>query len=101
MVKIDQRLRDGKLIAVSLEKFGTHSHDYTSKAPMTLPSRWRIASTALLIAVSVSAADKPKDKKKNPDQIGNRNVAKGINFYSIEKEIALGKQLAEEVRRQS
>src|SRR5207245_1261439 len=31
----------------------------------------------------------------------NRDVGKGINFYSIEKEIALGKQLAEEVRRQS
>src|SRR5207247_1779502 len=36
-----------------------------------------------------------------PNEIGNRNVAKGPNFYSIEKEIALGKQLAEEVRRQS
>src|SRR5205807_7700482 len=35
------------------------------------------------------------------DQIGARDVGKGINFYSIEKEIALGKQLAEEVRRQS
>jgi len=42
-----------------------------------------------------------KDKKKDPSEIGNRDVGKGINFYSPEKEIALGKQLAEEVRRQS
>src|SRR3954453_18134893 len=35
-----------------------------------------------------------KDKKKDPDQIGNRDVGKGVNFYSIESEIRLGKQLA-------
>lgn len=42
------------------------------------------------------------DKKENdPDQIGNRNVGKGVNFYSLEKEIAIGKQLAQEVERQA
>jgi beta-barrel assembly-enhancing protease len=41
------------------------------------------------------------DKKDDPDEIGNRDVAGGVNFYSIEKEIALGKQLAQEVERQS
>ncbi len=42
-----------------------------------------------------------KDKKKDPEEIGNRDVGKGINFYSLEKEIALGKQLAQEVERQA
>jgi predicted Zn-dependent protease len=42
-----------------------------------------------------------KDKKQDPDEIGNRDVGKGINFYSLEKEIALGKQLAQEVERQA
>src|ERR1700739_3767012 len=42
-----------------------------------------------------------KDKKKDPDEIGNRDVGKGVNFYSLEKEIALGKQLAQEVERQA
>ena len=42
-----------------------------------------------------------RDKKKDPDEIGNRDVAKGANFYSLEKEIALGKQLAQEVERQA
>jgi beta-barrel assembly-enhancing protease len=40
-----------------------------------------------------------KDKKKDPEQIGNREVGKGVNFYSLEKEIALGKALAQEVER--
>ncbi len=51
-----------------------------------------------LIGVSLPAADK---KKSDPNQIGNRDVGKGINFYSLEKEIALGKQLAQEVERQA
>src|SRR5690349_17682200 len=45
--------------------------------------------------------EKKKNKKKDPDEIGNRDVAKGPNFYSLEKEIALGKQLAQEVERQA
>ncbi len=40
-----------------------------------------------------------KDKKKDPEEIGNRDVSKGVNFYSLEKEIALGKQVAQEVER--
>ena len=42
-----------------------------------------------------------RDKKKDPDEIGNRDVARGPNFYSLEKEIALGKQMAQEVERQA
>lgn len=40
-------------------------------------------------------------KKNDPNEIGNREVGKGLNFYSIEKEIALGKSLAQEVERQT
>jgi predicted Zn-dependent protease len=43
----------------------------------------------------------PKNSKEDVDAIGNRNPGKGINFYSIEKEIALGKGLAQEVERSS
>jgi len=68
---------------------------------MKLPSLRMLAAAILVFASSSAANDKKLDKKKDPDQIGNRDVGKGINFYSPEKEIALGKQLAEEVRRQS
>jgi len=53
------------------------------------------------------AADQPIAQKDNPDvkpgseadvnAIGNRSVGKGLDFYSLEHEIALGKQLAQEV----
>jgi len=42
-----------------------------------------------------------KDKKKDPDAIGDRDVGKGVNLYSLEKEISLGKQLAQEVEQQA
>jgi predicted Zn-dependent protease len=42
-----------------------------------------------------------KDKKKDPDEIGNRDVGKGLNLYSLEKEIALGKGLAQDIERQA
>src|SRR5262244_2142711 len=48
-------------------------------------------------------AAKTKNKKKNSDvdNIGNRNINKGsINFISLDKEIAMGRQLAAEIERQ-
>ncbi|HTW67114.1 MAG TPA: M48 family metallopeptidase [Bryobacteraceae bacterium] len=58
-----------------------------------------VAVLSTLISLSLPAfAENPKD---DPNEIGNRNVGKGLNFYSIEKEIALGKQLATQVERQS
>jgi predicted Zn-dependent protease len=68
---------------------------------MRLPAVSAVALAALLLSGEAVAQQGAKNKKKDPDQIGARDVGKGINFYSIEKEIALGKQLAEEVRRQS
>ena len=43
----------------------------------------------------------PKNSKNDVNKIGDRNVGKGVNFYSLEREIALGKQLAQEVERSS
>jgi beta-barrel assembly-enhancing protease len=43
----------------------------------------------------------PKNSKEDVEAIGNRSVGKGVNFYSIEKEIALGKALAQQVEQSS
>ena len=53
--------------------------------------------------------DAPLPQKDNPNvksgseadvnAIGNRGVGKGVNFYSLESEIALGKSYAQEVER--
>ena len=58
-------------------------------------------------APAQSTDPKPIQQKTNPSvkpgseadvsAIGNRNVGKGLDFYSLEREIALGKQLAQEV----
>jgi predicted Zn-dependent protease len=57
-----------------------------------------LVAFALIVAAGGLAADKPATgSKNNPDDIGNRDVGRGVNLYSLEKEIALGKQLAQEV----
>src|SRR5580700_10853234 len=60
-----------------------------------------VLSAFLLAATLLIPVSFAEDKKKDPDAIGDRDVGKGVNFYSLEKEIALGKQLAQEVERQA
>src|ERR1700734_4149547 len=61
------------------------------------------ASLSFSLAVALTAPGRiyAENPEKDPDQIGNRDVGKGVNFYSLEKEIAIGKQLAQEVERQA
>src|SRR5271155_5268386 len=56
-----------------------------------------VVSSALLAPNPVFASDPEKD----PEQIGNRNVSGKVNFYSLEKEIAIGKGMAQQVERQA
>jgi predicted Zn-dependent protease len=56
-----------------------------------------ILAVGALMALPLPADDKEKD----PDQIGNRKVDGGVNWYSMEKEIAMGKQYAMEIERQA
>ena len=53
---------------------------------------------------SGQAANDPNVKagtKADVNAIGNRNVGHGLNFYSLEHEIALGKQLSAEIEKQA
>jgi predicted Zn-dependent protease len=59
--------------------------------------RFFASGLAVLLLPGLVAAD----KKKDPSAIGDRKVAGGPNFYSLEKEIALGKQLSIEVQKQA
>lgn len=69
-----------------------------------------VALLAVLAIFSPSAAvardrgaktEKKIPDEKNPDKIGDRDVGKGLNFYSIEKEIAMGKRYAQDIERQA
>jgi predicted Zn-dependent protease len=55
----------------------------------------------MLVFAPADSLAKEKNKKHDPEEIGNRDVGKGINFYSLEKEIAMGKQYAQEIERQA
>src|SRR5580658_6291109 len=60
------------------------------------------ASFSLLVLFAIAVPNAfCDDPEKDPDQIGNRNVSGKVNFYSLQKEIAIGKQLAQQVERQS
>jgi beta-barrel assembly-enhancing protease len=58
---------------------------------------------------AIKAGDQPLPQEEHPNvkpgsiddvnAIGNRDVGKGLDFYSLEREIALGKQLAQQVDR--
>jgi len=67
----------------------------------------RTFSFALALTLACAAFAKedrkkrPKGAKKDVEAIGERQVGRGPNFYSIEKEIALGKRLAQDVERHS
>ncbi|MGB6198890.1 MAG: M48 family metalloprotease [Candidatus Acidiferrales bacterium] len=56
-------------------------------------------------ASTSASGDQEKDVKAGSEQdvnaIGNRKVGSGVNLYSIESEIALGKQAAQEVEKSS
>jgi predicted Zn-dependent protease len=58
------------------------------------------AILAIALANGVSAADQ-KNKKDDVSKIGDRDLGKCLNFYSLDKEMAWGKQLADEVARES
>jgi predicted Zn-dependent protease len=71
----------------------------------TMKKLKQLVSLALISALSLSPGTLTLagDKKKNSDveEIGNRDINKGNwNMMSIEKEIALGKGLAQEIERQ-
>ncbi len=69
------------------------------------PNRRLVALLVGALALSLTLASpspaKDKDKKKDVEEIGNRDVGKGVNWYSLEKEIAIGKALAQQVEAQS
>ena len=58
-------------------------------------------AAALLIVCVLAPANFAQKQKKGPDDLGVSNPAKGVNFYSIQREMALGKEMAEDVERES
>jgi predicted Zn-dependent protease len=57
------------------------------------------APLILALSLAVVPIMHGRDQKRDPDAIGDRNVDKGVNFYSVQKELALGKAMAEDLEK--
>jgi predicted Zn-dependent protease len=78
---------------------------YLAPAPQNqLPRKCNRQRLLVLVAILTMLGAGPadaKDKRNDPAEIGNRDVGKGLNFYSLEKEAALGQQMVRDVEFQS
>ncbi|MDP9337954.1 MAG: M48 family metallopeptidase [Acidobacteriota bacterium] len=72
-----------------------------ASTPATAPSSQPAQKPAADKPVQQKDTVAPKNSKEDVEAIGNRGVGKGVNLYSLEREIALGKGLAQEVERSS
>jgi len=73
----------------------TQTPSSTSSSPATPAAQ----SSTPQAATGSNQKDVKPGSKDDVSSIGNRNVGKGLDFYSIEHEIALGKQLSQEVEK--
>lgn len=60
---------------------------------------WLALVLAAPLAFTADKEKETKDPKKDPDKIGERKVGGGLNIYSLESEIRLGKELAQMIER--
>src|SRR5262245_3203905 len=78
-------------IAVSILLLAVPAFAQTTSQKQSQPQQKQPASTA---------KGQPLDETENPELIGKRNINKHqINFYSIDKEVGIGRQFAQEVDR--
>src|SRR5258708_3818693 len=97
-----------KLVLISALAAGSafpppQSKDPRRQAPAKTPPPAKQQAPQQSVSQPVQQKDTvtPKNSKEDVEAIGNRSVGKGINLYSLEREIALGKGLAQEVERSS
>jgi predicted Zn-dependent protease len=77
------------------------AHDPVKTAPPAQPQAQQQTPQSASQPVQQQETVTPKNSKEDVEAIGNRNVGKGVNLFSLEREISLGKSLAQEVERSS
>ena len=77
---------------------------YLAPAPQNRVFRkWkkpRLSVLVTMLALLGAGPSPAKNKRNDPDEIGKRDVGRGLNLYSFEKEAALGKELARDLEVQ-
>jgi len=84
---------------------GTSSSQPSQSQPAQTQTQAQPSQTQNQQAAPSDADQSPKGVKpgseKDVNSIGNRGVGKGVNFFSLEKEMAIGKNFAQEIERTS
>jgi predicted Zn-dependent protease len=89
-------------ITAMAQASGTQTTGTQTTGTQTTGTQAKGAQTAGTQTGTQALAAKPLDEKDNPMLIGKRDLNKGqIQFYSIDREVALGRQLAAETDRAS
>ena len=68
-----------------------------SDVSLYLPARLWNRLTSEMVTPAVLAPKKKVEPKYDVDMIGRRDVGKGMDFYSLDREIQLGRQIANDV----
>ncbi len=77
------------------------SNDPDPKESSTAPVASPTPTDAKTSAPSAVAHTAPLPAKYDVSQIGQRNVGSGLDFYSLDREVALGHELSQEVEQQA
>jgi predicted Zn-dependent protease len=64
-------------------------------------SEWASATSAAAKPASAVKSKSIVPRKYDVGQIGDRGIGKGMNFYSLEKEVAMGREMSQEVESQA
>jgi predicted Zn-dependent protease len=86
--------------AAEIDAEGVRAADPADIAPVAAPAAKSMASVVAPPAVP-DAQSPQQPAKYDVTLIGHRNIGTGMNFYSIEREIALGKDLSRQVEESS
>ena len=99
-VETDQTSTGQMRTADEIDAEGLRAYDPAEVPPAAAPAAKPIAS--LTPPPPIPAAQGPQQPAKyDVTLIGHRNIGNGMNFYSIEREIALGKDLSRQVEESS
>lgn len=84
-----------------LTPYGAFSQEPPPPPPPSVPTQTPPVQTDKSTATANKSAQKPLEEDEDPRLIGKRNINKRqINFYSQNKEVDLGRQIAADVDRQ-
>ena len=95
------RIKVGAIAAAAVLCLGAAAQDTPTIANPDTHTATGTAGAATVAAEPAKHVAEKVAEKYDVSKIGNRGIGGGVNFYSIEKEVALGKQLSAQLEQTS